>query len=151
MKIVDLTCQECGILFKVPFKRRSRKFCSLSCSATYNNKINRDNLSKKAKERFKNNPELRKKLSRTAKLTNSKRIYKPFSEEHKRKISLNNKGGRCSWYEFQKSNGEIVKVQGSYELRFAKTIDKIDPDWIKPTIWNRDHQFKWRDKDGKFH
>lgn len=74
-----------------------------------------------------------------------------FSEEHKKKLSLNNKGGRVSWYEITKNNGQKIKVQGSYELRFTKILNNLDENWIKPSIWNKEHQFQWFDKNGKSH
>ncbi len=52
------------------------------------------------------------------------------SEETKKKISLrqscNNKGGRCKWYEYKGS-----KLQGTWELNVAKTLDKLNIEWIK--------------------
>jgi len=61
------------------------------------------------------------------------------------KLSINNRGGRCKWYQFQKSDGSIVKVQGTWELRFAHVLEKIDPKWIKPAVGNKDHCLKWND------
>jgi len=75
----------------------------------------------------------------------------PHTLEHNRKISANNKGGNCKWYEIKKSNNTIVKVQGSYEYRFAKVLNDLDENWIKPTIHERIHQFKWIDDNGISH
>lgn len=79
-------------------------------------------------------------------------LGKKLSEKTRRKISkklsINNKGGRCKWYEHTKPNGNKIKVQGTYELRFAKVLDIIDGNWIKPTTSN--HSFTWC-KDGIEH
>jgi len=32
---------------------------------------------------------------------------------------------RCKWYKYKRKNGEIIKVQGTWELRFAKCLDDI--------------------------
>lgn len=142
-------CPECKTSFET--KRKSKIFCGLSCSAISGNRKSKKIRSAKAKQRIKNNPEESIRLSILAKNTNSKRIYTPLSEDTKRKISLNNMGGHCEWYEFIKNDGTIVKVQGTYELRFANILNKIDENWIKPTIHNRKHQFNWIGEDGKSH
>lgn len=73
------------------------------------------------------------------------------SDEAKQKMSIarskNNRGGRCKWYEFIRSNGNIVKVQGTWEFRFASVLDKLDPAWIRPT---KDF-FEWIDDAGNLH
>ena len=57
---------------------------------------------------------------------------KPHTEEAKRKISqamsINNKGGRCKWYEV---SGQ--KVQGTWERDFAIELDKREIKWKKIT------------------
>ena len=30
-------------------------------------------------------------------------------------------------------------------------LNNLDENWIKPSIWNREHQFQWWDKNGKSH
>ena len=30
-------------------------------------------------------------------------------------------------------------------------LNTLDENWIKPSIWNRDHQFQWIDSKGKSH
>jgi hypothetical protein len=163
-------CENCGDEYVAAIK--TRRFCSKKCAAQF--RIKDENYISKLSISAANRPpvlhteESKRKISNSLKghkhseqaKMNMKNSYKErdiwnkgkhLSEEHKRKISLNNKGGRCSWYEFTKKNGDVIKIQGSYELRFAKVLNEIDKDWIKPTIWNREHQFQWFDKEGKSH
>lgn len=67
------------------------------------------------------------------------------------KLSKNNKGGRCKWFNVEKPSGDIVKVQGTWEKRFAAVLNLIDESWIKPTLYNKDHSFKWIDDKGVEH
>jgi hypothetical protein len=166
-------CKNCKLQF-IPDKK-SRQFCSKKCAAefrssdlTYLTKLSIAAINSKGKRKKQSN-ESKKKI-RESLLTyysstiNKKEIKTAFhkghipwnkekslSSEHKRKLSSSNKGGRCKWYMVIKPNGESIKVQGSYELRFAKILNKIDETWIKPTIHNREHQFNWIDKNGKDH
>ena len=71
-------------------------------------------------------------------------------EKISKKMSINNKGGRCKWFSYIKLNGEEVKVQGTWELRFAKVLDKIDKNWIKPKLSNK-HTFEWIDDNNIKH
>lgn len=66
-------------------------------------------------------------------------------------ISKNNKGGRCKWYEVVHPSGSIVKVQGTWEFRFAKILNMIDPNWIKPSLYDKNHSFKWVDGSNNVH
>lgn len=88
------------------------------------------------------------------KISNSNTGRKHTEETKKiisEKLSKNNKGGRCKWFDFLKSNGEIVRVQGTWELRFAKVLEILDSEWIKPNSKNKGHSFKWNDDEGKIH
>lgn len=67
------------------------------------------------------------------------------------KLSKNNKGGRCKWYEIEKTNGELVKVQGTWESRFAAVLNIIDENWIKPGVGNKKHTFQWIDENNEIH
>lgn len=89
-----------------------------------------------------------KRLYAIGKLTPTK-LNKKSRKKLSIKASLNNKGGKCKWYSYKKKNGKIVKLQGTWELRFAKVLDTIDSNWIKPTESN--HSFNWIDKKGKEH
>lgn len=62
-----------------------------------------------------------------------------------KKLSSNNRGGRCKWYEVEKPDGTKVKVQGTWERDFAKVLNFIDEEWIKPSQY-QEHTFKWADE-----
>lgn len=62
-----------------------------------------------------------------------------------KKLSSNNRGGRCKWYEVEKPDGTKVKVQGTWERDFAKVLNFIDEEWIKPSQY-QEHTFKWTDE-----
>lgn len=126
--VIPKNCCYCGSFYET--KRESSLYCSVSCSGS----------SKRGK-----------KYSRSTENSGGSRINIERSEEYKRIRSASNKGGKVKWIDFIKCNGEFVKLQGSYEYRFAKILDKIDPDWIKPTIHNREHQFRWEDSLGIIH
>ena len=74
--------------------------------------------------------------------------------ESKAKIStarsLNNKGGRCQWYQYPRPNGTSSNVQGTYELRFCRVLDVLDPSWIKLGVGNREHSLTYV-KKGRVH
>lgn len=80
---------------------------------------------------------------------------KKHSSETKQKMSrarsLNNKGGRSKWYNVKNAKDQNVKVQGTWELRFAKVLNLIDPDWIKPSLNHPEHSFEWIDDSGLLH
>lgn len=81
---------------------------------------------------------------------------KKHSEESKRKISeamsLNNKGGKCKWFKYmRKSDNKEFSLQGTWEVRFAKVLDELDPLWIKIGINNGNHSMKWVDENNKEH
>ena len=68
-----------------------------------------------------------------------------------KKLSKNNKDGRCKWYDYIKPNGDLIKLQGTWELRFAKILIFIDPNWIKPGVGCKSHSFIWIDNIGNKH
>jgi hypothetical protein len=80
---------------------------------------------------------------------------KKHTKETKRKIgtklSKNNHGGRCKWYTVKNSKGESVRVQGTWEVRFVDVLNIIDEDWIKPTMYHKEHSFEWTDDLGEIH
>jgi len=67
------------------------------------------------------------------------------------KLSRNNKGGRCKWYEVIKPNGKTETVQGTWERDFVKVLNILDENWIKPGVGNKNHTYEWLDKEGKKH
>jgi hypothetical protein len=79
----------------------------------------------------------------------------PKSLETRYKISINNrgwiKGNKCKWHEVKNSEGSTIKVQGTYEKRFAKILNILDPKWIKihPLISNI--KLEWFDENNILH
>jgi hypothetical protein len=128
---VSKNCPICNVQFEVKWKNRNQKHCSIRCS-------NKSNAKKSRKP------------GRIGNLGALGKTWK-WSEESKRNLSSSNRGGRCKWYDFIKTDNTLVKLQGSYELRFASVLNSIDPDWIKPTIHDRPHQFEWIDSNGNTH
>lgn len=61
--------------------------------------------------------------------------------------SIRNRGGKCKWFDHLKLDGTIVKVQGTFEKRFAEVLDGVDPGWRRGDtfIWvdegNRQHRY----------
>lgn len=72
---------------------------------------------------------------------------KETKEKISKKLSINNKGGRCEWYSYKKPNGDVVKVQGTWELRFAKLCDKVNIKWEK----NQKYIYTYKDNENKKH
>lgn len=67
------------------------------------------------------------------------------------KLSRNNKGGRCKWYEVKNPIGQIFNVQGTWERDFCKVLNILDESWIKIGIGNKEHTYQWKDKNGEIH
>lgn len=157
-----INCAFCGIEFSLKNRSKKLKTCSLSCSAKLRNKnpdyikkISGPSSNKKGKIRKPISEETRKKMSK-AKIGNDYSKGKKYKSIKKNinlqsEKSLNNKGGRCKWIDFIKKDGVRVKLQGTYEFRFANILEKIEIDWIKPSIWDKDKQFRWIDSKGDFH
>ena len=77
--------------------------------------------------------ETREKLSKSSKgRLHTEETKKIISE----KLSLNNKGGRCKWYEV-----DGIKVQGTWERDIAKKLNELAVKWIKPS--KSIHSFKY--------
>jgi len=72
-------------------------------------------------------------------------------EKISKKLSLNNKGGRCKWFEVERIDGIKFNVQGTWERDFVKVLNILDDNWIKIGIGNKNHSFKWIDDEGKNH
>lgn len=67
------------------------------------------------------------------------------------KLSKNNKGGRCKWFDVVNNKAQKFKVQGTWEKDFIKFLNTLDDDWIKIGIGDKDHSFKWKDDNGIIH
>lgn len=60
-------------------------------------------------------------------------------------------GGRCKWFEVIKEDGEVIKVQGTWEKRFSTILNFVDKGWIKPSLYHKEHSYKWVDSENKEH
>lgn len=60
----------------------------------------------------------------------------------------NYSGGRCKWFKYVKPDNSVHTLQGTWELKFAKYLDNIDKDWIKPCAGKTGHTYIWYDKNG---
>jgi len=67
------------------------------------------------------------------------------------KLTKNNNGGKCKWFSFFKKDGSEVKLQGTWEVRFAKVLNIIDENWIKIGVGHRGHSFIWKDDNNNEH
>lgn len=90
-------------------------------------------------------------------LKGRKGIFK-HTQETKKKISENNgnvkyhpSGKKCKWYEVIKLDGTIIKVQGTYEVRFSKILNILDKDWVKPVSYKDNLCLKWIDENQNEH
>lgn len=111
-------------------------------------------LTKETDERVKKNGETIKNRIKSGEII-PHMIGKHHTEKTKKiiseKLSKNNKGGRCKWYTFIKKNGDEIKLQGTWEVRFAKVLEIIDENWIKLGIGNKDHSYIWIDDENVKH
>lgn len=109
----------------------------------------------------KNNNEDVKKQSETVKnkIKNGEIIpywkNRKHSEETKRKIgqklTKNNNGGKCKWFNIVKNDGTEFKLQGTWEVRFSTVLNIIDKDWIKIGVGHKYHSFIWKDDNNIEH
>lgn len=82
-----------------------------------------------------------------------------LSEEHKKRISetrlrdwaegevyKDQTNFFCKWYNFTKNNGEVIKVQGTWELKYAEWLEKNNINYIchKGCIYYKDENGKDR-------
>ena len=67
------------------------------------------------------------------------------------KMTKNNNGGKCKWFSYIKKDSSEVKLQGTWEVRFAKVLDIIDENWIKIGVGHKGHSFIWKDDNDKEH
>ena len=121
---------------------------------TKNRKQWNKNLTKETSEVLKKQAERTKEKYKNGQITPGFKNKKHTKETKKiisEKLSKNNKGGRCKWFEVKKKNGEVIKVQGTWEVRFANVLSEIDEMWLKPSLYHTKHSFKWIDKTGKEH
>ena len=157
---VEVTCIVCGTKEFVRYKHRERRFCNRMCYkvwASTNNpargKVYRskathpewaENISKGLIRNEVNvgdkngmkQPDARAKQSKTRK---EKFANDPiFREQHaqqRRQAWLDGKYdnvpvGKCKWYAHTKPSGEIVKLQGTWEVAVARYFDANNIDYV---------------------
>jgi hypothetical protein len=116
LKNFDVNCFKCKKKFLIiehnnKFNCNKKYYCSISCA---NSRIftKESNLKRNESGRLSWTKERREKLSKA--------------------MSEHNTGGRCKWYEI---NGK--KVQGTYELNFAKKLNEFEIKWerCKPHLY----------------
>ena len=78
----------------------------------------RAKLSKTRKQMFLDNPELREIAA-----DKTRQAWKDGKMDGV-------KVGRCKWYAFERKNGQIVKVQGTWELAFVKWLEENNMDFL---------------------
>jgi len=77
---------------------------------------------------------------------------KKHSKEYKEKLSLKQaisySGGLCKWIPYKKKDGNIVNLQGTWEVKFAEYLDSNDIEWFKPGNGKLEYSFYWIDDKG---
>lgn len=66
------------------------------------------------------------------------KVNRPMSQEQKEKLSLavaingNHNGGykRVPYISYVRKNGNLIKLRGTYEIRFATILDNLSVEWI---------------------
>lgn len=60
-------------------------------------------------------------------------------------------GGFVKWFDYEKADGTIARVQGTYELRFAKVMDDLGWDWINyPRERSNLIEYEWEGKISRY-
>lgn len=143
--------KECNNKFKLICQNLKQKYCSKKCLGKANSIKNTKTYPKKICE----NPECKKEFQIKSKDTNKKYCSRPCANSwigKNSKLGEFNKGktppegsGRCKWYIYNSKLAGEVKVQGTWELRFANCLDNIGKTWR--TNHNKD-RFYYLDENG---
>lgn len=161
------TCLQCGK------KTKNKKFCSRSCAAKCNNKKGQettwtDESRCKASKRLKafycsaKGQESTKKAVKSRRaLDKSREFYvwkgtkykKNYCRECKKRIapgykrcgSCHGKNWVAKWktQDYKRSDGSVVHMDSSWEVKVAEDLDANRIDWLRP------QSFPWQDKEGK--
>lgn len=150
---VEITCKFCNTIFSVEYKHRKKVFCNRKCmnlyyrgenstsfGKTYRTKETHPEWAKKVSDTHKlrrtlvdnnpmKNPDIAKKASETRKKLLQDPAKRKIIADAMRKAWADGKFanvnvGKCKWFSFTKRNGEICKVQGKWELAYAKWLDE---------------------------
>lgn len=156
-------CQSCDII--LPFNKRTNKFCSNSCAASYNNKLRaevseeqREKTSKSLRAFNANNPEFRKTVNyanQGSKVCHvvlleckccDKSFYARKADSWRATCSpecaRKNSTYRKIVIEYD-HDGETLLLESSWELEIAKWLDTMNLNWIRPK------HVPWVDNTGK--
>lgn len=154
-------CLNCCILFDVSLRgltSKRKKYCSRNCLYQHCKllnkhpkivcqcqKCNKDIFTLKTKPRKFCSSECFQKSRKGTKL--SKSHCEIISSTRKRdwaagNVYTNQYAGRCKWYSFTLTTGEIVRVQGTWELKFVEWLDSNQYEFTvhKGAIWYVDAQ-----------
>jgi hypothetical protein len=127
-EFVEKTCDWCHNMFKVLWKFRNRKACSLEHAhklqsvvvkqLMLNNnpmkqKLIASKMSKTRTQRFKSDSEFRKQVSQYTRKAWADGKYDGV------------KTGMCKWYEHTTWEGNVIKLQGTWEVAFARRLDEL--------------------------
>jgi len=152
--LVDKTCENCKVKFTVPFKQRQRRFCCRKCvdeshtgegnpafGKSYRTKATHPDWARNIREGSKGinsgdsnamkRPEVRLKMSQSRSAMLADEGVRNKIAEATRKAWADGKFdgvrvGQCKWYDHIKPDGSIVKLQGTWELAFAKWADQTN-------------------------
>ena len=129
-------CKDCGIIFytRNELYLHRKKYHIRNNNEVWNKGLTKDNnyslqqASAVLKEKFKSG-KLKSKLSgKTYEEIYGKDKANQIKEKISKKLSINNKGGRCKWFMYLNQ-----KLQGTWELNIAKKLEAEKIKWIKCT------------------
>lgn len=150
---VEKKCKHCGCIYKTLFKNRHRgKFCSRKCvnekqtghgnpafGKVYQTKEMHPewalNISKASKGKINigdangmKNADAKAKLSKTRKeMMQNPEVRKNLAEKSRQAWADGKfdgvRVGQCQWFTYTKKDGSVIKLQGTWELAFAKWAD----------------------------
>lgn len=130
--VIEKQCH-CGKTFFLKWHTRFQRTCCKICRHTAQAKVVK-------KLMIENNPMKNSDVSLRVSKTRSKR-FKEDSEfskkvsEYTRKTWAEGKydgvkTGKCKWYDHKTLSGKIVKLQGTWEVAFARRLDELRVDYI---------------------
>lgn len=128
---VTLICQNsnCNKEFTVAYNNRNKKYCCWDC------KKQSPRERKLSSERMKSNNPM-KNLDVAKRMSKTRRECVTSDPEYRKKSSKRMKDawrlgkydgvatGKCKWYDHIKSNGTTVKLQGTWEVAYARFLDE---------------------------
>jgi hypothetical protein len=150
--IIEKVCENCNVIYNVPFKQRNRRFCSRECvnkfqtgsgnpafGKTYRTKETHPEWAIKISDGSKGinsgdsnpmkRPEVRLKMSRSrSEMLKDESVRNKISDTTKKAWADGKfdgvRVGQCKWHEHIKPDGTKIKVQGTWELAFVRWADQ---------------------------